>query len=122
MMVRAIHSDLIQRYGGSYGLRDAGLLESALSRPQHLEHYQPDANVGRLAATLGWGLVKNHAFVDGNKRIAIAAMITFLKLNGYRLECTEVEETLMVLRAAGSELSEEEWTAWVVRVGGMMVD
>lgn len=114
-MVRAIHSDLIQRYGGSYGLRDAGLLESALARPQQLHHYNPDAEEGRLAAALGWGLVKNHAFVDGNKRIAVAAVITFLKLNGYRLTCSEVEETAMVLRAAASEMSEEEWTAWVVR-------
>ena len=114
-MVRAIHSDLIRNYGGSHGLRDAGLLESALMKPQHLKTYEPEAGIGRLAAVLGWGLVKNHAFVDGNKRIALAAMITFLRLNGYRLRCSEVEETAMVLRAAASEMGEAEWTAWVVR-------
>ena len=115
-MIRAIHSDLIQRYGGSYGLRDAGLLESALARPLQLASYEPDATIAHLAAVLGWGLLKNHAFIDGNKRIGIAAMITFLKLNGHQLTCSEVEETAMVLRAAASELSEAQWTAWVESV------
>ncbi len=115
-MVRAIHSDLIQRYGGSYGVRDNGLMESALARPQQLAHYQPDATLAQLAAVLGWGLLKNHAFIDGNKRIGLAAMVTFLKLNGYRLTCSEAEETAMTLRAAASELSEAEWIAWVERV------
>ena len=114
-MVRAIHSDLIQRYGGSYGLRDSGLLESALARPLHLANYDPDAGVAQFAAVLGWGLVKNHAFLDGNKRIALAALVTFLKINGYQLTCSEIEETAMVLRAASSEIGEETWTAWVVR-------
>jgi death-on-curing protein len=118
VMVRSIHTDLIQRYGGSPGLRDAGLLESALARPQQLASYEPDAPIGRLAAVLAWGLVKNHAFVDGNKRIALAGLVTFLKLNGYRLTCSEAEETAMVLRAAASEISEGEWTGWVVRTAG----
>jgi death-on-curing protein len=115
MMVKAIHHDLINWYGGSHGLRDLNLLESALARPQHLVQYEPDASVGQLAAVLGWGLIKNHAFLDGNKRIGIAAVITFLKLNGHELTCSEVEETAMVLRAAASEMDEAEWTAWVVR-------
>lgn len=119
-MVRAIHSDLIQRYGGSYGMRDPGLLESALARPQHLANYEPDAGVARMAAALGRDLVRNHAFVDGNKRVALGAVVTFLKLNGYRLTCSEVEETAMVLRAAASEMEEEEWTAWVVRSVGLL--
>lgn len=110
-MVRTIHSELIQAYGGSYGVRDAGLLESALMRPQHLEAYEPEASIGQLAAVLGWGLLKNRAFVDGNKRVALAALVTFLKLNGYILTCSEVEETAMVLRAAASEIAEEAWTA-----------
>ncbi|MEO6803810.1 MAG: type II toxin-antitoxin system death-on-curing family toxin [Granulicella sp.] len=117
-MVQAIHLDLIKWYGGSYGLRDAGLLESALARPLHLLQYQPDADIGQLAAVLAWGLIKNHAFLDGNKRIGLAALVTFLKINGYRLTCSEVEETAMVLRAAASEISEEDWSAWVVRSVG----
>ncbi len=117
-MLRAIHSDLIARYGGSHGVRDLGLLESALARPLQLANYEPDATVAHPAAVLGLGLVKNHAFVDGNKRAALAGMVTFLRLNGYRLTCSEVEETAMVLRAAASEISEGEWTAWVVRSVG----
>ena len=115
-MVRAIHSDLIEHYGGRYGLRDLGLLESAVARPQQLANYQPESSVAQLASVLGWGLLKNHAFLDGNKRIALAAMITFLRLNGHHLTCSEVEETAMVLRAAASELTETDWTAWVRKV------
>ena len=115
-MVRAIHSDLIERCGGSYGVRDVGLLEATLARPQQLTHHRPESSIAQLAAVLGWGLLKNHAFLDGNKRVGIAAMITFLKLNGHHLTCSEVEETAMVLRAAASELTETDWTAWVGRV------
>jgi len=115
-MVRAIHSDLINRYGGRYGLRDAGLLESALARPHHLVQYVPESHVAALAATLGWGLIRNHAFFDGNKRIGFAAVITLLRLNGHDLSTTEVEETTMVLRAAASDLTEDAWTAWLERV------
>ena len=116
VMARAIHSDLIQRYGGSYGVRDGGLLESALARPQQLAKYEPDATIRQLAAVLGWRLLKNHAFLDGNKRIGLAALITFLKLNGHYLTCSEVEETDRVLRAAGGEITEAAWAAWVQSV------
>jgi death-on-curing protein len=114
-MLHTMHSELIQIFGGSYGLRDACLLESALARPQQHANYSSDATPGQLAAVLCWGLVKNHAFVDGNKRIALAALVTFLRLNGYRLTCTEAEETTMMLRAAASEITEEAFTAWVER-------
>ncbi len=114
-MARAIHSDLIHRYGGSYGVRDKGLLESALARPHHLVNYEPDAGVAQLTAVLGWGLIQNDAFIDGNKRIGLAAMITSFKLNGYHFTCTEVEETAMVLRAAAGEIDEAGWAAWVAR-------
>lgn len=115
-MVRAIHSDLIDHYGGSYGIRDTGLLESALARPLHLLQYVPESSVAALAATLGWGLIRNHAFLDGNKRIGFAAMVTFLKLNGFELATTEVEETAMVLEAAASNLTEQQWIDWIERV------
>jgi death-on-curing protein len=64
---------------------------------------------------LSWGLIKNHAFLDGNKRIGPAALAVFLDANGSRLSCSVEEETAMVLRAAGSEIAEEEWSAWVAR-------
>jgi death on curing protein len=111
--VRAIQHELILRYGGSPGLRDANLLESAISRPIHLHTYEPDTTFARLTASLGWGLVKNHAFVDGNKRIALAAMVVFLELNGHEFACSEAEETAMVLRAAASEINEQEWNEWL---------
>ena|SRR5579875_3028025 len=115
-MVVSIHAELIGNYGGSHGIRDENLLASAIARPQQLAHYEPDANVARIGASLAWGLAKNHAFVDGNKRIAIAAMITFLALNHHALTCSEAEETVMVLRMAASEIDEATWTAWVERV------
>jgi death-on-curing protein len=111
--VQAIHADLIARYGGSVGLRDQNLLASAIARPIHLHTYEPETTVARLTASLGWELVKNHAFVDGNKRIALAAMVTFLELNGHEPGCSEAEETYMVLRAAASEIDVEEWNDWL---------
>jgi death on curing protein len=68
-----------------------------------------------VAASLAWGLIKNHAFIDGNKRVGFVTMVAFLEMNGYRLICSESEETAMVLRVAASEITEDEWTAWVVR-------
>jgi death-on-curing protein len=113
--ITAIHAQLITNYGGSHGLRDAGLLESAMSRARNLYEYE-QASVPRMAAAYGWGLVKNHAFIDGNKRIALAAMVTFFRLNGYGMTCTEAEETAMILRAAASEIAEAEFVAWVERI------
>jgi death on curing protein len=71
--------------------------------------------MGKLTASLGWGLVKNHAFIDGNKRIALGAMVAFLELNGHELDCSEAEETAFLLRAAASEIDEAEWTEWLER-------
>ncbi len=112
--IESLHTRTIDRFGGSHGLRDRGLLESAVARAENLAYYNPEATVGELAATLGWGLIKNHAFFDGNKRIGAISVFTFLDINGYRLNCTEAEETAMVLRVAASELAEAEWTTWVV--------
>ena len=106
---------LIDVYGGSHGLRDGGLLESAVHRAENRAYYDPDASVAEVTASLGWGLIKNHAFIDGNQRVGIGAMIAFLQGNGYRLTCSEDTETAMVLSAAAGELSEEQWTVWVMR-------
>ncbi len=105
---------MIERYGGSHGLRDRGLLESAVARAENTAYYNPAASVAEIAASLAWGLIKNHAFIDGNKRVGFAAMVAFLEMNDHRLICTEVEETAMVLRAAAGEITEEQWAAWVV--------
>ena len=75
----------------------------------------PASSAAGLGAAPAWALLRNHPFADGSKRAAFAALTMFLELNGHRLTCSEVEETAMVLRAAASEIAEEEWTAWVVR-------
>ena len=113
--VAAIQEELIARYGGVPGLRAAGLLESAVARPQHLAAYRRNVTVPALAAAYGWGLLRNHPFVDGNKRIALAAMVVFLDLNGWELTCSQAEETAMVLRAAAGEMNENVWGKWVGR-------
>lgn len=113
--VIAIHQELIARYGGMPGLRAPNLLESALARPKHLVAYIPRVNMSELAAAYTWGLLRNHPFVDGNKRIALAALVVFLELNGWELICTEAEETAMILRAAAGEIDESALRDWVSR-------
>lgn len=114
--IEELHGQQIARFGGSPGLRDAGLLSSAVARAENKVLYDGSATVPAVAASLAWGLIKNHAFIDGNKRIGMVALATFLDLNGYGLSCDSAEETAMVLRVAASEISEAEWTAWVERV------
>lgn len=108
-----VHRRLIDTYGGIHGVRDENGLNSALGRPQQLEAYGGVDSVAQLDAALAWAILRNHPFADGNKRAAFAALVIFLARNGYRLTCSQVEETAMVLRAASSMITEEEWTAWV---------
>jgi death-on-curing protein len=119
--VQAIQTKLIDDYGGSHGLRDAGLLDSAVARARNKALYEEEVTAGMIAASLSYGLIKNHAFIDGDKRIGLAALLVFLDTNGCFLDVSEEEAIEMVLRAAASEISEEEWTAWVgqnIRPGG----
>jgi death-on-curing protein len=109
----AIHSDQIKEHGGSLGLRDRGLLESALARPLNLLNYQPDSDVFALAASYGFGIARNHPFVDGNKRVAFQAMYVFLGLNGWRIESDEPEVVRMMLALASGNLEEGELGAWL---------
>ena len=113
--VEAIHEELIARYGGVSGLRAGGLLASAVARPQNLAAYGRTTSVASLAAAYAWGLLRNHPFIDGNKRTALAAMVVFLELNGWELSCSEAEETATVLRAAAGEITEHAWSEWVRR-------
>ena len=115
-----VQSRLIERYGGLAGLRDPGGLESAVARPENLRAYGGVESIAELGAALSWAILRNHPFTDGNKRAAFAGLTMFLDLNGYRLTCSEVEETAMILRAAASEISEQQWTAWVVQSVGQM--
>lgn len=112
-LVLAIHAELIDTYGGSHGLRDRNLLLSALDRIENKLHYEPQVTVPALAASLGWGLIKNHVFLDGNKSIGLASVITFLDVNGYTFSVSTDDVKTMILRAAGSEITEAEWSAWL---------
>jgi death-on-curing protein len=107
-----LHDESLAEHGGAAGLRDEGLLESALARPQHLESYgSPD--LADLAAAYGVGLAKNHPFVDGNKRAAFLAVGVFLTLNGQRLVATQAEATLTMLGVASGELAEAAFATWI---------
>jgi len=111
--ILAIHSDQIQAHGGSLGLRDRGLLESAIDRPRNRLHYDPDADLSALAAAYGFGLANNHPFVDGNKRVAFQAMYLFHGLNAFRIEAPEEEVVVLILSLASGQLDEPDLAAWL---------
>ena len=115
LMIRAIHTSQIREHGGSIGLRDKDLLESALARPRHRFQYQPDADLSDLAASLGFGLARNHPFVDGNKRVAFQSMYVFLSLNGLRIDADEPDVVHTVLSLAAGDLREPELAEWLRR-------
>jgi death-on-curing protein len=107
-----LHDESLAEHGGLSGLRDEGLLDSALARPLHLAAYgQPD--LAELAAAYGIGVAKNPAFVDGNKRAAFLAVGLFLALNGYRLAAGQIEATQAMLAVAAGELDEAAFAAWL---------
>jgi death-on-curing protein len=107
-----LHGESLAEHGGGQGLRDENLLESALARPEHLATYgKPD--FADLATSYGFGLAKNHPFLDGNKRAAFLSVGLFLYLNGYRLEATQPEATITVLAVASGEITEAEFAGWI---------
>lgn len=107
-----LHGMSLVQFGGLAGLRDEGLLDSALSRPEQLANYAtPD--MAEIAAAYAFGLAKNHPFVDGNKRSAFLALGLSLRLNGYRLTASQPEATQTILRLAAGDLSEEALATWV---------
>jgi death-on-curing protein len=112
-IVQAIQADQVRQHGGSPGLRDEGLLESALDRPINKLRYEPESDLSKIAAAYGFGLVRNHPFVDGNKRVAFQAMYVFLGLNGFRLEADETEVVTLVLSLAAGDIDEAALTDWL---------
>ncbi len=113
-VVLAAHDAQIAEHRGAAGLRDEGLFESALARPQNLVAYgEPDA--AALAAAYVFGLAKNHAFVDGNKRIAFIAMELFLNLNGFVLTADDAQCVLVMLSVASGTFGEDELAEWIRR-------
>ena len=108
----AVHDEQLVEHGGISGIRDTGMFESALSKPQNLAAYgEPD--FAELAASYGFGLAKNHPFLDGNKRTAFVAVELFLRLNGYLLEADDAACVLTMLAVAAGEMDEVNFAAWI---------
>ncbi|QKS29603.1 MAG: type II toxin-antitoxin system death-on-curing family toxin [Candidatus Accumulibacter similis] len=110
--IELLHDESLAEHGGDSGLRDEGLLESALARPLNLAIYG-QADVADLAAAYGVGLAKNHPFVDGNKRVAFLAVGLFLALNGWRLVANPADATLTMLAVAAGEIDEATFARWL---------
>jgi death-on-curing protein len=111
-LILAIHDEQLAEHGGSGGIRDEGLLESALARPLNRAGYgEPD--IAELGAVYAIGIVRNHPFVDGNKRTGFAALFMFLALNDAEFDPTEVDATLAILKLAAGDISDDEFIEWV---------
>ena len=112
--IKAFHDRQINEHGGLPGLRDEGLLLSALSRPENAYHCSdPKPDAAELAAAYGFGFAKNYPFNDANKRTALIAMRLFLRLNGYDLAASPEDKYKMIIRVAASNISENELAQWV---------
>lgn len=110
-LVLALHSEQLAQHGGAAGVRDLGLLQSALARPQNVAAYgDPDAPA--LAASYAFGIAKNHPFIDGNKRTAFTDAATFIELNGYEMTATEPDAVTAVLALAAGEMDEAAMAQW----------
>jgi death-on-curing protein len=110
--VLALHEELLAEFGGSSGIRDEGLLASALARPENLLAYGKPS-LFDLAASYAFGLVKNHAFIDGNKRIGFVTAALFLELNRYRLQASEADATIRTLALAAGAMTEADYAVWL---------
>lgn len=109
----AIHRRQLSEHGGGDGVRDMGLLQSALARPQNAFHYNKVISLSKLAACYGFGIAKNHAFIDGNKRTAYVVMRAFLVLNGFDIKATLEEKYLTFYAVASGDLTEEQLADWL---------
>lgn len=113
VVVDAIHAEQIREHGGLSGVRDEAALESALARPQQEWHYAQKVDVALLAAVYGFGLVRNHPYRDGNKRIGFLSILTFLGMNGHDLDATDTEVISEVVALADGRVSEQELAEWI---------
>jgi death on curing protein len=111
-IIVAIHGEQLAIYGGASGLRDQGMLESALDRPKNKWAYER-AELAELAAAYAYGIARNHPFVEGNKRTSLLALYTFLGVNGVDFEVPEAEAAAMILSLAAGEVSEESLARWI---------
>lgn len=113
-IVIAVHQMLIAQHGGSLGIRDEGLLESALTRPRQVFFYEAEATIFDFAVSYGFGLAKNHPFIDGNKRAALSIAAIFLEINGYTFDAPEPEAVVVFEKLAAGDLSEKELAKWFI--------
>lgn len=111
-VILAVHEEQLAEHGGGAGVRDAGLMESALAKPVNLAAYG-DPDVADLAAAYGFGLARNHPFVDGNKRTAFVAVELFLVLNGWSLAASDADCVLTMLAVASGDIDEATFAAWL---------
>jgi death on curing protein len=111
-LILAVHDEQLAEHGGLSGVRDAGLLESAMARPEHLAAYgEPD--VAELAASYGYGIARNHPFIDGNKRTAFVAALLFLAFNHYSFQASDSDKVIVMLKVAAGEITEAEFATWI---------
>jgi death-on-curing protein len=114
-VILAVHQKTLNEQGGLPGIRDEGLLESALARPANITHYSADSSLYQLAAAYAYGIASNHPFADGNKRVAFYAAAGFLRINGLRLDAQEAEAAAVFIDLAAGEVSEEDLAGWLHR-------
>jgi death-on-curing protein len=112
-VVLAIHEEQLAQHGGGVGIRDEGLLDSALARPVNRANYDPDTDCATLAADYAFGLAKNHPFIDGNKRTAFVAMVLCLALNGFQLIASDEDAVIVMLQLAAGGIGEEALAIWI---------
>jgi death-on-curing protein len=113
LVVDAIHADQLREHGGLPGVRDENALESARARPLQKWRYGEERDIAALAAAYGFGLVRNHPYRDGNKRIGFLALATFLGINGHELTATDEEVVTEIVALASGNVSEEALAAWI---------
>ena len=113
LVVDAIHADQLREHGGLRGVRDDNVLESALARPRQAWHNRPRTDIPALAAAFAFGIVKNHPYRDGNKRIGFLAMVTFLGVNGHAFAATDEDVVVQVVALAAGHVSEDELATWI---------
>ena len=111
-LILAVHDEQLAEHGGLSGVRDSGLLESAMARPEHLAAYgKPD--IAELAASYGYGIARNHPFIDGNKRTAFVAVLLFLVFNHYSLQASNSDKVIVMLKVEAGEITEAEFATWI---------
>lgn len=109
----AVHDEQISEHGGLEGVRDMGMFESAMARPQNMHAYDQCQDIAKLAAAYAYGIAKNHPFMDGNKRTALVTAVLFLELNGYELVASDSECVLTILALADGTMPEADLAVWI---------